>query len=108
VFAPFALADGGPEAWRAAAREFGRRCVERWASVCTNMDDGLSRRWAAETPHDISQKMINYRFGDWMVGVLRFMQIRSESPRVAWTRWAWPALAAAAAAGVLYWYVTPP
>jgi len=26
------------------------------------------RRFAVETPHDIAQKMINYRYGDWMVG----------------------------------------
>ena len=68
VFAPFALAGGGPEAWGPAAKAYGQRCVERWAGVCTNMDDGLIRKWATETPHDISVKMINYRCGDWMVG----------------------------------------
>lgn len=68
VFAPYSLAEGGPEAWPGVAREFGQRCIDRWASVCTNMDSGLIRMWATETPLDISQKMINYRFGDWMVG----------------------------------------
>jgi hypothetical protein len=60
----------------------------------------------------LARRKLNARFSvpqlPFLLGVLRFMQIRSESPRVAWTRWAWTALAAAAAAGVLYWYVTPP
>jgi len=68
VFSPHALAEGGAEAWDGRAREFGERCMERWASVCTNMGDGLVRRTAVETPFDISRKMINYRFGDWMMG----------------------------------------
>ena len=80
VFAPFALADGGPEGWGAVARDFGRRCVERWASVCTDLDDGLIRRWVAETPHDISQKMINYRYGDWMVGRIHPKSLLEHRP----------------------------
>jgi len=68
VFAPYALEKGGSEAWDERRFEFGERCVERWSEVCTNMEDGLVRRFAVETPHDIAQKMINYRYGDWMVG----------------------------------------
>jgi phytoene dehydrogenase-like protein len=72
VFAPYALAEGGAEAWDGRARDYGERCMERWASVCTNMTGdpgaGLVRRTAVETPFDISRKIINYRFGDWMVG----------------------------------------
>jgi phytoene dehydrogenase-like protein len=80
VFAPFALADGGPEGWRAAAREYGRRCVERWASVCTNMDEDLLRMWVTETPEEISQKMLNYRFGDWMVGRIHPKNLLEHRP----------------------------
>jgi phytoene dehydrogenase-like protein len=80
VFAPFALADGGPEAWREVGHGFGRRCVERWASVCTDLDDGLLRRWVVETPHDISQKMINYRYGDWMVGRIHPKSLLEHRP----------------------------
>jgi phytoene dehydrogenase-like protein len=68
VFAPHDLEHGGAEAWRGKAEEYGKRCIERWAGACTNMNGDLIRRFAIETPHDISQKMINYRFGDWMVG----------------------------------------
>ena len=80
VFAPFALADGGPEAWRSAARAYGERCVERWAGVCTNLDDGLIRKWVTETPHDISQKIINYRYGDWMVGRIHPKSLLEHRP----------------------------
>jgi phytoene dehydrogenase-like protein len=80
VFAPFALAAGGARAWRAAARDYGRRCVDRWASVCTNMDDGLIRTWVTETPEEISQKMLNYRFGDWMVGRIHPKNLLEHRP----------------------------
>jgi phytoene dehydrogenase-like protein len=79
-YGPNHLAEHGPEAWRGAAREFGQRCVDRWASVCTNLDDDLIRMWATETPHDISQKMINYRFGDWMVGRIHPKSLLEHRP----------------------------
>ena len=80
VFAPFALADGGEESWHAVAHDFGRRCIERWAEASTNLDDGLIRRWVTETPLDISQKMINYRFGDWMVGRIHPKNLLEHRP----------------------------
>ena len=80
VFAPFALSDGGAEAWSNVAEDYGRRCITRWASVCTNMDEGLIRGWATETPHQISQKMINYRFGDWMVGRIHPQNLLEHRP----------------------------
>jgi phytoene dehydrogenase-like protein len=80
VFAPFALAERGAHGWPAAAREYGHRCVERWANVCTNMDNGLLRKWVAETPLDISQKVINYRYGDWMVGRIHPKSLLEHRP----------------------------
>ena len=44
------------------------------------MDDGLIRKWVTETPHDISQKMINYRFGDWMVGRIHPKNLLEHRP----------------------------
>ncbi len=80
VFAPHDLAAGGAEAWEQRKEEFGRRCLERWQSVCTNLDDALIRRVAWETPHDISRKMINYRFGDWMVGRIHPSNLLEHRP----------------------------
>ncbi len=70
VFAPYRLEQGGAEAWNAKGEQYAKRCIERWADVCTNMepDGDLIRGFAVETPCDISEKMINYRYGDWMVG----------------------------------------
>lgn len=79
VFAPFALADGGPGAWRNVGRHFGARAVARWMRECTNADD-LVRRWAVETPLDISEKMVNYRFGDWMVGRIHPQNLLEHRP----------------------------
>ena len=66
VFAPHAPG-GDPTTWDHLAHDYGRRCLEVWADACTNWD-GLVRRSATETPFEISQRIINYRFGDWMVG----------------------------------------
>lgn len=68
VFAPYNLASGGAEAWDERSREYGQRCIEAWRGACTNLDDSLIRRWTTESPLDLSRRMINYRFGDWMVG----------------------------------------
>ncbi len=68
VFVPYDCDASGAGGWEARKKIYGQHCIEKWRSVCTNMDEGLIRRWVTETPLDISKKMINYRFGDWMVG----------------------------------------
>lgn len=67
VFAPYSLADGGPEAWRRVAGPLRDRCLARWAEASPDFAR-LVRKTAVETPVDIAEKIINYRFGDWMVG----------------------------------------
>jgi hypothetical protein len=56
----------------------------------------------------LAQRKLRVRFPvlqlAFLLRLLRFMQIESAQPRTAWSRWTWPA-AAAAAAGALYWYV---
>jgi phytoene dehydrogenase-like protein len=44
------------------------------------MDDHLIRTWVTETPHEISQKMLNYRFGDWMVGRIHPKNLLEHRP----------------------------
>jgi phytoene dehydrogenase-like protein len=80
VFAPHDLADGGAEAWERRKEEFGARCIERWQSVSSNLGSGLVRKVAVETPFDISRKMINYRFGDWMVGRIHPSNLLEHRP----------------------------
>jgi phytoene dehydrogenase-like protein len=67
AFAPYALADGGAAGWRRAAAAVADRCVARWAEASPDLGR-LVRKRAVETPADIAEKIINYRFGDWMVG----------------------------------------
>lgn len=80
VFAPHALEGTDPAAWADLKAELGQRCIERWSSVCTNMKGGLIRKWATESPHDISEKMINYRYGDWMVGRIHPKNLLENRP----------------------------
>lgn len=68
VFVPYEIDGRGPGGWENRKRLYGQHCIDRWRRACTNMDEELIRRWVTETPLDISQKMVNYRFGDWMVG----------------------------------------
>ncbi len=79
VFAPFAP-DGEPERWRDIAEDYGKRCIERWALSSTNINETLIRRVVTETPLDISEKMINYRFGDWMVGRIHPKSLLEHRP----------------------------
>lgn len=78
VFAPFAP-DGDSERWSALAHDYGERCLARWLSECDGAE-GLVRRTATETPLEISQRMINYRFGDWMVGRIHPKSLLDQRP----------------------------
>ncbi len=81
IFAPFALEDGGAEGWNKAARAYGQACVDRWLAEMVEEDQRqLVRRFATETPLEISQKIINYRFGDWMVGQIHPKNLLEQRP----------------------------
>lgn len=79
VFAPYSLSDGNEQAWDRIGRAYGDRCLERWGAATPNLRD-LVRTVAIETPHDISRKMINYRFGDWMVGRIHPSNLLERRP----------------------------
>ena len=79
VFAPFEPADV-PQGWDAYSRQYGQACIDRWSEVCTNLDDKLIRRFATESPLDLSRRMINYRFGDWMVGRIHPKNLLEHRP----------------------------
>jgi phytoene dehydrogenase-like protein len=79
VFAPYA--PGGDAAdWKRLGRQYAERAVERWAAACTNLDASLIRRVAVETPAEIAERMINYRFGDWMVGRIHPTNLLEHRP----------------------------
>jgi phytoene dehydrogenase-like protein len=79
VFAPYAPG-GDAKQWKQLGADYATRSVERWAAACTNLDRGLIRRIAVETPEDIAERMINYRFGDWMVGRIHPKNLLEHRP----------------------------
>jgi len=93
-FAPYALADGGPEAWDRVARDYGRRCIEKWREFAPNLGDDAILEWATYTPLDIGRRMANMVRGDWMGGLidLENMLDRRPSPALAQYRTPVPGL----------------
>ena len=79
VFAPFAPA-GDSHAWQKLGSDYADKCIARWTRASTNLEAGLVRRHAIETPRDIADRMINYRFGDWMVGRIHPKQLLEHRP----------------------------
>jgi phytoene dehydrogenase-like protein len=79
VLAPYALADGGAPGWSRVKRAYGERCLARWAEAAPNVA-ALVRRSAVETPADIAEKIVNYRFGDWMVGRIHPANLLEHRP----------------------------
>jgi phytoene dehydrogenase-like protein len=69
-FAPFELADGGAQAWDRVARDYGRRCIDKWREMAPNLDDGAVLEWNTYTPLDIARRMPNMVRGDWMGGLI--------------------------------------
>jgi phytoene dehydrogenase-like protein len=69
-FAPFSLADGGAEGWDRVARDYGRRCIDRWRELAPNLADGAVLEWTPYTPLDIARRMPNMVMGDWMGGLI--------------------------------------
>ena len=69
-FAPFELASGGAQAWDRVARDYGRRCIDKWREAAPNLDDRAILEWTPYTPLDISRRMPNMVKGDWMGGLI--------------------------------------
>jgi phytoene dehydrogenase-like protein len=78
--APFALAEGGPEAWDRLAAPFAERCLDAWRAVAPNLteDNILGRR--VLTPLDITRKLTSMPRGGVFHGRMSFEQIESFRP----------------------------
>lgn len=79
-FAPFRLADGGEGAWEKAGRWYGQRCIEAWRRYAPNLTDGAILEWAVDTPLDISRKLVNMPYGDWMMGEISLDNMLDQRP----------------------------
>jgi phytoene dehydrogenase-like protein len=76
VFAPYAPG-GDASAWRKLGAEYAKQSTLRWAAACESL---AIRKIAVETPEEIAQRMINYRFGDWMVGKIHPKNLLEHRP----------------------------
>lgn len=89
-FAPYALAQGGPEAWDRVAREYGRRCIERWRELAPNLGEDAILQWATYTPLDISRRMPNMLRGDWMGGLIDLGNMLDRRPSASLSQYRTP------------------
>jgi len=79
-FAPYRLADGGAQAWDRVAREYGRRCIERWREFAPNLDEDAVTSWATYTPLDIERRIPSMVRGDWMGGLIDVENLLDKRP----------------------------
>jgi phytoene dehydrogenase-like protein len=79
-FAPYSLADGGPEAWDRVGLQFGQRCINKWREVAPNLDESAILRWTPYTPADITRRIPNMVQGDWMSGLIDLDNMLDQRP----------------------------
>jgi phytoene dehydrogenase-like protein len=78
-FAPFSLAEGGPEAWDEMGTVYGQRCIDRWAEYAPNIKDAVIE-WTPFTPLDVTRRIPNMVQGDWMGGLISLDNMLTERP----------------------------
>ncbi|UCE87659.1 MAG: NAD(P)/FAD-dependent oxidoreductase, partial [Deltaproteobacteria bacterium] len=89
-FAPYALADGGPEAWDRVGPEYARRCIAKWQSVAPNLAGDAILEWATYTPLDIARRIPNMVRGDWMGGLIDLDNMLDKRPFAALAQYKTP------------------
>ncbi|MFQ5698488.1 MAG: phytoene desaturase family protein [Myxococcota bacterium] len=89
-FAPYALAEGGAAAWDRNARDYGRRCIERWREAAPNLTEDAILGWATYTPLDIERRIPNMVRGDWMGGLIDLDNMLDRRPTPALAQYRTP------------------
>ena len=79
-FAPYALADGGADAWDRVGFDYGERCIERWRQAAPNLDTSALLEWTVYTPLDIARRIPNMAQGDWMGGLIDLDNMLDKRP----------------------------
>jgi phytoene dehydrogenase-like protein len=79
-FAPFRLAEGGPEAWDRVGREYGERCIAKWREAAPNLEGEAILKWVPYTPLDIERRIPNMVQGDWMGGLIDLDNMLDKRP----------------------------
>jgi len=78
--APYALAEGGPQAWDAIKEEYLDRCIARWRHYAPNLGGKNLLARATYTPYDIVRTMHTMREADFNAGALCRSQVLENRP----------------------------
>ncbi len=78
--APYALKDGGAEAWDAQAPAFARRCLEVWRAAAPNLTDDNILAMRTISPAEIPRKFRNMRMGSVFGGRVSHDQLDAFRP----------------------------
>jgi phytoene dehydrogenase-like protein len=89
-FAPYSLANGGPEAWDRVGIEYGERCIAKWREVAPNLEGDAILQWTPYTPLDIARRIPNMVQGDWMGGLIDLDNMLDKRPFAALAQYKTP------------------
>lgn len=89
-FGPWALRDGGTEAWDTRKPELARWLRDSYGQFCENLDDDNIVAWRFDTPLDLSRHSPTFQHGD-VGGVGKyFFQIGGHGPTPELAQYAVP------------------
>ena len=77
---PYALADGGPEAWDDIKHEYMEACIARWRHYAPNLGGDNILAKVTYTPHDIARSIHSMREADFNMGALTRAQSLENRP----------------------------
>jgi phytoene dehydrogenase-like protein len=81
VFAPYAVANEGPDAWATAFKnDYMERCISVLSEYCTDFSEKDIIQAKPYTPLDITEKLTNMKNGDWMVGKIAEENLMGNRP----------------------------
>ncbi len=78
--APFALADGGPEAWDRVGKAYAERCLEVWREAAPNLTRENILGMKILSPLDITRKLTSMPAGGVFHGRMTLDQIEAFRP----------------------------
>lgn len=78
--APYALADGGADAWDRHSASFAKRCLEAWRAVAPNMGGDNILAMRTLSPRDLPRKFKNMREGSVFGGRMTQDQLDAFRP----------------------------
>jgi phytoene dehydrogenase-like protein len=91
-FGPWALRDGGADAWDARKPELARWLRDTYAGFCENLDDDNIVAWRFDTPKDLARHSPTFQHGD-VGGVGKyFFQIGGHRPTPELAQYAVPGI----------------